>query len=77
MDLIALGTIEHFQGGRWATSGVLPRSAAGHSMAVITVTYGNPLRKVVRSLLRPLLFLKANPFLRRMLNKPKAGEKFH
>ena len=43
-------------------------------MAVITVTYGNPLRKVVRSLLRPLLFLKANPFLRRMLNKPKAGE---
>lgn len=71
--IVALGSIEHTVAGPMAALAEFRRLLRPGGLAVITMPYGSPLRRLMAPLSRILQGIKAAPIVRRMFGKQVGG----
>jgi ubiquinone/menaquinone biosynthesis C-methylase UbiE len=68
-SIVALGSVEHVPEGPWVILREFQRVLRSNGIAIITVPYNGPVRKICRSLCSPSQRLKRNPILRQIMRK--------
>ncbi len=71
--IVALGSIEHALDGPMAALREFHRLLRPGGLAVITVPYGSPLRRLGAPVSRAIQAVKASPMVRRLFGKPVGG----
>ncbi|MDD4734693.1 MAG: class I SAM-dependent methyltransferase [Kiritimatiellae bacterium] len=71
-SVVALGSIEHVPEGPLRALKEFNRVLKAEGVAIITVPYGGVLRRLIRRLSSPLLWMKSLPFIRHWLHKQGA-----